>query len=461
MPKKIQKGNSTASIKLMNTGHFLLIVLSFWIVWMKNVAPAVGHAESRYNIYVTGLYAVMVFILNRTYNSYLVGYMSVGDMVYSQSLSCTLSVLAVYALTSLAWVRLYNPIPFLLLLAAQILVNILYSNFITRVYFRVIPPKETLVIYHSKEELQRIREIEDNPKKFHIAARIPDTEIDGTDRERLKQYDAIFAVGMEPGLRNTLIQYCVEQGIQGYFLPEAGDVILSGAQHIQSYSVPLLNVERKAPAPEFLIIKRLFDILASLIGVVIASPFMLITALAIRLYDKGPALYRQVRLTKDGREFEILKFRSMRVDAEKDGVARLTTEHDDRITPVGKVIRAVRFDELPQLFNILKGDMSVVGPRPERPEIAAQYAEEFPAFDLRLQVKAGLTGYAQVYGRYNTDPHDKLQMDLMYINKMSIMTDLMLIFGTLRILFIRESTSGIEDGRVTASVTEDSRKGEE
>ncbi len=457
MSEPNRKGNSTASIKLMNTGHFLLIVLSFWIVWMENVAPSVGFAESRYNIYVTGLYAVMVFILNRTYNSYLVGYMSVGDMIYSQSLSCTLSVLAVYALTCLAWVRLYNPIPFLLLLAGQILLNILWSNFITRVYFRVIPPKETAVIYHSDEELQRIREIENNPKKFHIAARIPDERIRENNLDSLKQYEAIFAVGMEAGLRNALIQYCVDNGIQGYFLPEAGDVILAGAQHIQSYSVPLLNVERKAPDPEFLILKRLFDIVASLIGIVIASPFMLITALAIRLYDRGPAIYRQVRLTRNGKEFEILKFRSMRVDAEKDGVARLTTEHDDRITPVGKVIRAVRFDELPQLFNILKGDMSIVGPRPERPEIARQYTEEFPAFALRLQVKAGLTGYAQVYGRYNTDPHDKLQMDLMYINKMSIMTDMMLIFGTLRILFLRESTSGVEDGHITASVAEEQK----
>ena len=458
MPRKYQKEYSNTAVRLMNTGHFILIVLSFWLVWMKNVAPSVGFSESRYNVYVTGLYAVMVFILNRTYNSYLVGYMSVGDMIYSQSLSCTLTIIAVYALTSLAWLRLYNPIPFLLLLLAQIILNIIWSNFISRVYFKLIPPRKTAVIYHSREDLIRIREIENNPKKFRITEYIEDCLLEVKGLDQLKGFEAVFVIGIDAGIRNRLAQYCVEHGVQGHFLPDAGDVILSGAPHIQSYSVPLLSVERKDAAPEFLIIKRIFDIAASLIGLIICSPFLLITAAAIRLYDGGPALYSQVRLTKDGKRFRILKFRSMRVDAEKDGVARLTSENDERITPVGRLIRAVRLDELPQLINILKGDMSMVGPRPERPEIAAQYEKEFPAFALRLQVKAGLTGYAQVYGRYNTDPHDKLQMDLMYINKMSIMTDLMLLFGTLRILFIRESTSGVEEGHVTASVSEEAEE---
>ena len=182
---------------------------------------------------------------------------------------------------------------------------------------------------------------------------------------------------------------------------------------------------------------------------------MLITAVVIKLYDHGPALYKQTRLTTGGKEFKILKFRSMRVDAEKDGVARLSTgENDDRITPIGKVIRAIRFDELPQLFNILKGDMSIVGPRPERPEIAAQYEETLPAFRLRLQVKAGLTGYAQLFGRYNTDPYDKLELDLIYINKMNILLDLQIVCMTIKVLFQKESTKGVEEGQVTAAEDE-------
>lgn len=159
---------------------------------------------------------------------------------------------------------------------------------------------------------------------------------------------------------------------------------------------------------------------------------MLVTAIAIKS-DGGPALYKQKRLTKDGKEFNVLKFRSMRVDAEKDGVARLSTgDKDDRITPVGKVIRKIRFDELPQLFNILRGDMSIVGPRPERPEIARQYEEEMPEFRLRLQAKAGLTGYAQVYGKYNTTPYDKLLMDLTYIGTPSLWEDFKICLATVK-----------------------------
>ena len=210
------------------------------------------------------------------------------------------------------------------------------------------------------------------------------------------------------------------------------------------FPVPIFRVEQSNSNPEFLFAKRALDIVLSGLGLLVLWPIMLITALLIKLYDHGPVFYKQVRLTKDGKTFEIIKFRSMKVSAESDGVARLASANDDRITPVGKVIRAIRFDELPQLLNILKGDMSIVGPRPERPEIAAKYLEELPAFNLRLQVKAGLTGYAQVYGRYYTEPADKLKMDLMYINNMSMIEDLRLLVATVQILFMKESAQGVK-----------------
>ena len=212
----------------------------------------------------------------------------------------------------------------------------------------------------------------------------------------------------------------------------------------------MLWVGRYNPSPEYLVIKRVFDILISGLGLIILSPVMLICAIAIKT-DGGQVLYRQTRLTKDGRKFQVLKFRSMRVDAEKDGTARLSTGNkDERITPVGKYIRAVRLDELPQLINILRGDMSVVGPRPERPEIAGEYEKEMPEFALRLQVKAGLTGLAQVYGKYNTTPYDKLNMDLMYIAHPGLMEDLRICFATVKILFMPESTEGVAAGQTTA-----------
>ena len=191
------------------------------------------------------------------------------------------------------------------------------------------------------------------------------------------------------------------------------------------------------------------DIVISLIGIVIASPFMLVIVLAIKLYDRGPILYKQERLTKDGQPFMIYKFRSMSVHSEDAG-ARLAAKGDARVTPVGRVIRAIHFDELPQLFNILKGEMSVVGPRPERQIIADQYTEEIPEFVLRLKVKAGLTGYAQVYGKYNTTPYDKLLMDLMYIGKPSLAEDIKICFATVKILFMPESAEGVKEGQKTA-----------
>ena len=199
--------------------------------------------------------------------------------------------------------------------------------------------------------------------------------------------------------------------------------------------------------------KRLMDVIVSAAGVVIASPIMLLIAVLIKAYDGGPVFYRQPRLTLDGRVFDVLKFRSMRVDSEKEG-ARLAMKGDSRVTPVGKVLRNIHFDELPQLFNILKGDMSLVGPRPERPEIAAEYKKEIPEFDYRLKVKAGLTGFAQVYGKYNTTPYDKLKLELTYIENYSFLLDCKLIFLTFKILFQKENTEWVEQWQVTAATKE-------
>ena len=192
---------------------------------------------------------------------------------------------------------------------------------------------------------------------------------------------------------------------------------------------------------------------------ILASPFMLVTAIAIKLYDRGPVFYKQVRCTIGQKKFYILKFRSMKVDAEKDGVARLASKNDSRITPVGKFIRATRIDELPQLINILKGEMSFIGPRPERPEIIEQYMEEMPEFAFRTKVKAGLAGYAQVYGKYNTTPYDKLKLDLTYIEQYTVWLDLKLMLLTLKILIRPESTEGVDSTQTTALKKE--KKGHE
>ena len=219
------------------------------------------------------------------------------------------------------------------------------------------------------------------------------------------------------------------------------------------FDTPLLLTRNQGLTIDQRFFKRAFDILLSLIAIVLASPFMLIIALLIKLYDKGPVFYKQERLTRDGKTFMIIKFRSMGMDSEKDG-ARLAMKEDKRVTPVGKVIRRIHFDELPQIFNILKGDMSFVGPRPERREIHDQYVERIPEFDFRLKVKAGLTGYAQVYGKYNTTPYDKLKLDLTYIENYSLLLDIKMMLLTFKVLFQKENTEGVDVDQITADYHE-------
>lgn len=230
-------------------------------------------------------------------------------------------------------------------------------------------------------------------------------------------------------------------------IPRIADVMMRGSEQIHMLHLPILKTQRYKPSIEYQIIKRTMDIVVSGIATIVLSPLFLITAIAVKS-DGGPAFYKQKRLTKDGKVFEILKFRSMRVDAEKySGAVMSAGENDPRITKVGRIIRACRLDELPQLLNILKGDMSLVGPRPERPELQKEIEKEVPEFGLRLQAKAGLTGYAQVYGKYNTTFYDKLLMDLMYISKPSILEDFTIMLATVKILTSKESTEGVGEGK--------------
>lgn len=327
----------------------------------------------------------------------------------------------------------------------------MWSFLAHRWYFQTFPPKRTLVIYDKREGTERLISEYGMTRKFDVVGTISAESCLAQDCKPLSEVETVFLCGVHSHDRNILLKQCVNLGVTAFVIPRIGDTIMSGAKPMHLFHLPMLRVGRYHPSPEYVFFKRLFDVVVSGLAFVVASPFMLLTAIAIKAYDRGPVFYRQRRLTKDGKEFDVLKFRSMRVDAEKDGVARLSTgEKDDRITPVGRVIRKIRFDELPQLFNILKGDMSIVGPRPERPEIAKQYEQELPEFSLRLQAKAGLTGYAQVYGQYNTTPYDKLQMDLMYIANPSFVEDLRICFATVKILFMPESTEGVEEGSTTA-----------
>ena len=453
---KTRSMKKTIKIRALKLLHLLVSVGLFVLCWILfyNLRYTQAH-HNKGNLVLYCLYAVLLFLMNRTYEAYSLGYRKASDNTYSQILSQIITAGIIWVVSLLMYMKVTNPLPLIGLCAVQLLWDVIWSLAAKKVYDALHMHKRTVIIYEDDEDFQRLEEVGQLEHKFNIQKHIKDPHDYKELEKEIEGFEAIVVSGVNATLRNGLAKYCIETGVLGYFAPHVGDIIIQGARHMRNFSVSILSVRRAEPNPEYLFLKRVFDIVVSALGLVVLSPFIGITALAIKLYDGGPVLYKQVRLTKDRKEFKILKFRSMRVDAEKDGVARLSTgDNDDRITPVGHVIRACRADELPQLWNILRGDMTIVGPRPERPEIAALYEEEMPAFGLRLQVKAGLTGYAQIYGKYNTNPHDKLEMDLMYINKMGIVEDLRLMFATVRVLFIKDSTEGIEAGKTTASKKE-------
>lgn len=397
------------------------------------------------------LYILVYMVYGHIYDAFLVSLVRISELIYSQCLSAFITDAIMYIISWLLIRHLPAVWPLLLVLGAQILISAIWSTIVHQWYFNSFEAKQTVVVYDNREGVEQLLEEYGLDKKFHVKKVINTAECMQEKFENLSDTDVIFLCGVHSHERNVILKYCIANHISVYVIPRIGDVLMSGAKRMHMLHLPILMVERYNPRIEYLFIKRLFDVLLSGIALILLSPIFLITAIAVKVTDGGPVFYRQTRLTKDGKKFDVLKFRSMRIDAEKDGVARLSTgDKDDRITKVGHIIRKVRIDELPQLINILKGDMTIVGPRPERPEIAAQYEEILPEFALRLQVKAGLTGYAQVYGKYNTTPYDKLQMDLMYISKPSLLEDLRIIFATIKILFVPESTEGVEEGRNTA-----------
>jgi len=448
--KRLKYSIGVRSVKVIN---ILLITAAFALAWFLHYTNCGAHKALgiRGEIVLVCLFMFLYIMFTRVYDAFMISASRISEMIFSQVLSAAISDAVMFIVVWLVIPDFPHIYPMLIVFGAQIITSVLWCVIAHKLYFAILPPRRSAVIYDSREGFEHLISEYGLQKRFKVELVIKDDEcLDNI--ECIKGMETVFLSGVSSSNRNDILKYCIANDIQVYMIPLVGDVLVSAAKQRHILHLPMLRTERYNPSPEYLFIKRLFDIVSSLAVLILVSPIMIITAIAIKLCDWGPVFYKQKRLTKDGKEFNVLKFRSMRVDAEKDGVARLSTgTKDSRVTPIGRIIRKFRIDEFPQLFNILGGSMSVVGPRPERPEIAAQYEEELPEFRLRLQAKAGLTGYAQVYGKYNTTPIDKLRMDLMYISKPSFLTDLSLIFATVKILFVPESTEGVAEGQVTAS----------
>lgn len=450
-----------ASLRLVKLLNVALVAFPFALCWYFYYAHHIMFSPSPYR----GLGVVIAFVLlytffGRVYDAFMISVKRISEVFYSQVLAIVMADAFMFLILWFMSGSFPQLLPALGALAGQAALSYLWSRQAHCWYFNRFAGKKTAIIYDVRRGMEDLIKEYGLSKKFDVQAICSVETCLAQKMQMLRDMDSVFLCGVHSHDRNILLKYCVSNNINVYIIPRIGDVIMSGAKQTHMFHLPILRVGRYNPPIEYTVFKRAFDIVSSALMIVLTSPLMLCVAIAIKAYDRGPVFYRQTRLTKDGKEFRIYKFRSMRTDAEKDGVARLSTgENDDRITPVGRFIRACRLDELPQLFNIFGGSMSVVGPRPERPEIAAQYEKEMPEFALRLQAKAGLTGYAQVFGKYNTIPYDKLQMDLMYIANPSLLEDLRIIFATVKILFMKESTEGVAAGQTTAEVVEDVEKG--
>lgn len=445
MHKKIQQ-------ELLNGFNILLVTGAFWLCWSYFYASQITHPFYYVgNLIMVFLFGLFYYFTSHLYNGYSLPISRIYELVYSQALAALISDGILYLITILINRHYISFFPFVPTFLLQFLLITLWTVAAHQWYFREFPPKKTVVILGQGQNVDKLVKQYGMDVHFDVQSVVPVEEclkdIPGT----IGQAEVVFCCGLRSHNRNLVTKYCVAHKIGTYVIPRIGDVIMDSAKKVHLFHLPMMAVQRYNPSPEFLFFKRLYDIVLSLVALVLFAPIMAAVAVAIKMTDGGDIFYRQARLTKDGKVFQVLKFRSMRMDAEKDGVARLSTgENDPRVTKVGRFIRAVRFDELPQLLNILKGDMAIVGPRPERPEISAQYAKAMPEWNLRLQAKCGLTGYAQVYGQYNTTPYDKLLLDLMYIAKPSLFEDFKIIFATVKILFMKDSTEGVAEGQVTA-----------
>ena len=407
---------------------------------------------------VIGFYALIMYLFTRLYGGFQIGYLRLMDVLYSQMLSLACTNVITYVQICLISREYLTAQPLLIMTLVQIVVILLWIFICKTIYALLYPPRQMLLIYDDKSPREILDKLGTRQDKYNICDIMHLSE--GLDNicDSLEEYEAVLIYDISAYERNIILKKCFELSVRTYVTPKISDILLTGSDKIHLFDTPLLLSRNKGLSGDQLIFKRIMDLVITIPVSIVLLPLFLLIALLIKLYDGGPVLYSQNRLTLDGEVFKIYKFRSMRMDSEKNGI-QLAKKGDDRITPVGRVLRALHFDEFPQVINIIKGDMSLVGPRPERPEIARQYQKLIPEFDFRLKVKAGLTGYAQVYGTYNTTPYDKLKLDLTYIENYSLWLDFKLLLLTFKILFQKENTEGIDFNQTTA-VKENGKKGE-
>ncbi|SDH62763.1 exopolysaccharide biosynthesis polyprenyl glycosylphosphotransferase [Pseudobutyrivibrio sp. 49] len=408
-----------------------------------------------------GVYFILNLVIIHLCEGFKYGILRIADVMFSQWIAICIVNLITYLQLSLMANVMISVKPMMGLTLADFVISGIFVFIFFAIYNKYSNASKLLMVYGNKESVGLKLKMDTREDSYNIKKVISiDEGFDNVIAE-LKNFDGVVISDVSAEQRNDLLKYCYMNEIETYITPKISDVIIGGGEDIHQFDTPLVMINTTGLTPEQELVKRFFDVVLCVIAAVVLSPLMLIIAIAIKLEDHGPVFYKQARVTKDGKIFDILKFRSMVEDAEQ----RPATDDDDRITKVGHVIRATRVDELPQLFNIIKGDMSIVGPRPERTEHVEKYTAAIPEFEFRSKVKGGLTGFAQIYGKYNTSAYDKIKLDLMYIENYTFLLDVKLVLMTIRILFKKESTEGFDKvvsaDEILASLEKQNHTGDE
>ena len=454
--KKQVSGVKSLIRSLEGIFEILLLAVAYYLVWRHGYDAELFPTYFGLGKYVlAGVYALLVLVLFFAFDGFKFGYLKAFDALLSQWLSLLMANFISYWQLCLIANVLISPVPMLMLMLIGAVIALVCVVFYTWVYHQIYAPKNMAMIFGRDNAVTLKFKMETRPDKYHVQKLIPVE--DGLDSicQQIVNYEAVIINDVPAQIRNDILKFCYRNKIRTYVAPKLSDIIVRGATSITLFDTPLLLVKGNGLRPSQRLIKRLMDLVICVPVGILAAPFMLLIAIAIKLEDGGPVFYKQARASLNGKVFNILKFRSMIVDAEKAGISVPATEHDPRITKVGRFTRATRLDELPQLLNIIKGDMSIVGPRPERVEHMEKYGAEIPEFDFRTKVKGGLTGFAQIYGKYNTSPYDKLRLDLMYIENYSFILDIKLILMTIRIILKKESTEGFDKAEEAERMTEE------
>jgi len=444
---KKKKRESTKSLIRGIESVVEAVVLSFiyysvWDVFYNADAAPLFLGKGKYVL--MGIYAVLVYLFCKNTDGFRFGDLRRTDLCIAQWISILITNFITYFQLCLIENIMITPVPMLILTVIQAVVAALFIYVYVYLYRHTYAPRKMVMVYGTDAALGLKFKIDSRSDKYNLTKLIPAKA--GIEKicEEIAKYDAVVINDVTAQERNDILKFCYDHEIRAYIVPKITDVVIRGSKDISLFDTPIFLVKGTGLNITQKFLKRVMDIVLCLVAMVPALPIMLIIAAAIKIEDGGPVFYKQKRATINNKHFDILKFRSMIVNAEAAGISIPATGEDPRITKVGKVIRALRVDELPQILNILKGDMSIVGPRPERVEHVEEYTSEIPEFSFRLKVKGGLTGYAQIYGKYNTSAYDKLRMDLLYIENYSLLLDIKLILTTIRIMFSKESTEGFE-----------------